>query len=70
MFTSKIFTDSSNVNGGGKIGVVGFGNAGVYVLLSTGSSFLKHELLHKAFGYNTGGWRVEKHPRTLARVNK
>jgi hypothetical protein len=47
--------------------LVGFGDAGVYVsrALSTGG-FEPPVLRIGNFGYNAGGWRVEKHPRFLA----
>ncbi|CAM3789046.1 FG-GAP repeat protein [Vibrio aerogenes CECT 7868] len=59
----------ADVNGDGKADVVGFGGAGVYVSLSTGTSFSAPSLWVNAFGYNAGQWRVEKHPRMMADVN-
>eukprot|EP00551_Chaetoceros_affinis_P004278 CAMPEP_0203667352 /NCGR_PEP_ID=MMETSP0090-20130426/4193_1 /ASSEMBLY_ACC=CAM_ASM_001088 /TAXON_ID=426623 /ORGANISM="Chaetoceros affinis, Strain CCMP159" /LENGTH=316 /DNA_ID=CAMNT_0050531473 /DNA_START=312 /DNA_END=1259 /DNA_ORIENTATION=- len=58
----------ADVNGDGKADVVGFGNDGVYVSLSTGSAFTQPSLWASSFGYNSG-WRVDKHPRYLADVN-
>ena len=58
-----------DVNGDGLSDIVGFGNAGVYVSLSDGETFSEPKLWINTFGYNAGGWRVEKHPRILADVN-
>ncbi|KFE72084.1 S8 family serine peptidase [Hyalangium minutum] len=60
----------ADVNGDGRQDIVGFGNAGVYVSLSTGSSFTPPQLWVAGFGYEAGGWRVEKHPRMMADVNR
>ncbi|NVJ61865.1 MAG: VCBS repeat-containing protein [Gammaproteobacteria bacterium] len=59
----------ADVDGDGRKDVVGFGNAGVYVSLSTGSGFTSPSLWVNAYGYSAGGWRVEKHPRMMADVN-
>jgi len=59
----------SDVNGDGRDDVVGFGNGGAYVSLSTGSSFSSPVQWSNNYGYNAGGWRVERHPRTLADMN-
>ena len=59
----------ADVNGDGKQDVVGFGNEGVRVSLSTGTSFTAPQVWVAEFGYNAGGWRVENHPRLLADVN-
>jgi len=58
-----------DVNGDGKADIVGFGNEGAYVSLSTGSGFTQTELGLGGFGYNAGGWRVGMHPRHLVDVN-
>ena len=58
-----------DVNGDGKQDIVGFAAGGVYVSLSTGSNFTAPGLWVNNYGYNTGKWRVEKHPRFLADVN-
>jgi hypothetical protein len=53
--------------GSGRQDVVGFGNAGVYVSRSQADgSFSALQLVVNNFGYDAGGWRVEKHPRLLA----
>lgn len=59
----------ADMNGDGKADVVGFGNDGVVVAISTGSSFSTAQLWSTSFGYDAGGWRVEEHPRMLADVN-
>ena len=47
--------------------IVGFGDAGVYVALSNGDgTFQGAQLVIDDFGYEAGGWRVDKHPRFLA----
>ena len=60
----RIMTD---VNGDGRDDIVGFGDDGVHVSLSTGSSF-SAPTISVGFGYD-GGWRVDKHPRMAADVN-
>jgi hypothetical protein len=59
----------ADVNGDGKADIVGFGDQGVYVALSTGSSFGPMQFWLNDFGYVAGGWRVERHPRMLADMN-
>jgi hypothetical protein len=59
----------ADVNGDGKQDIVGFGDAGAYVSLNTGSSFTAPALWVANYGYGAGGWRVAKHPRELADVN-
>ncbi len=59
----------ADVTGDGKADIVGFGDAGVYVALSNGDgTFRAAQLVVEDFGYEAGGWRVEKHPRFLADV--
>jgi hypothetical protein len=57
----------ADTNGDGRADIVGFGDAGVYrsPALTTGA-FGPAQLVIADFGYNAGGWRVEKHPRLLA----
>jgi hypothetical protein len=58
----------ADVTGDGRADIVAFGDAGVYVALSNGDgtfTFKPHPVL-RHFGYEAGGWRVEKHPRLLA----
>lgn len=58
----------ADANGDGKADVVGFGHAGAYVALSTGSSFTRASIWVNTYGYTEGGWRVELHPRMMADV--
>lgn len=58
----------ADINADGMQDIVGFGDAGVWVSLSTGSSFGRVNFVLADFGVNQG-WRVEKHPRFLADVN-
>ena len=58
----------ADVNGDGKQDIVGFGNSGVYVSLSTGTGFSTPTFVVADFGYDQG-WRVDKHIRTTADVN-
>jgi hypothetical protein len=59
----------ADVNGDGKADIVGFGNSGVALATSSGNDFVVREGVLEGFGYDEGGWRVEKHPRYLADVN-
>ena len=59
----------ADVNGDGKQDVVGFSNDAVWVALSTGSGFGTAQPWVDGFGYDTGGWRIDKHPRMMADVN-
>jgi len=79
---TKLFTDFSvnagwtqdhprvlgDVNGDGKVDLVGFGANGVYLALSTGTGFQAPVMTIAAFGTNAGGWTLD-HPRTLGDVN-
>jgi len=58
----------SDVNGDGKADIVGFGNNGVYVGLSSGSGFGNAPLWVNNFGYNQG-WRNDKGLRMMSDVN-
>jgi hypothetical protein len=58
-----------DINRDGWDDIVGFGDAGVWTALSTGSGFAPAQFVLAAYGYNAGGWRVDKHPRLLADVN-
>jgi hypothetical protein len=61
----------ADVNGDGKADVVGFGDAGAWVSLSTGSSFKNPQLWVGAYGYGPSGgyWRVGLHPRFVTDMN-
>jgi Ca2+-binding RTX toxin-like protein len=61
----------ADVNGDGRADIVGFGEAGVFVSLTSGNGDfgpLSFEL--QAFGNSSGGWNTQDHyPRQLADVN-
>lgn len=50
--------------------IVGFGDAGVYVSRAVRFQFTFPTLWVDNYGYNAGGWRVERHPRLLGNVNR
>lgn len=57
----------ADTNGDGRADVVGFGNAGVYVARAkSDGTFSPIEFEVANFGYNAGGWRVDRHPRFMA----
>jgi M6 family metalloprotease-like protein len=57
----------ADTTGDGRADIVGFGNDGVWVARANGAGgFDAPQLLVPNFGYNAGGWRVEKHPRFVA----
>jgi len=57
----------ADITGDGRADIVGFGNAGVYVAISNGDgTFQPVRRVVDNFGYNAGGWRVDRHPRFLA----
>jgi hypothetical protein len=59
----------ADVTGDGRADIVGFGDGGVWVSLNNGNgTFQAPQLALADFGYNAGGWRVERHPRLLADV--
>lgn len=59
----------ADITGDGRADIVGFGNAGVWVSLNNGNgTFQAPQLVANNFGYNAGGWRVDKHERILADV--
>ncbi|RXW19942.1 hypothetical protein EST38_g5909 [Candolleomyces aberdarensis] len=54
----------ADVNGDGHGDIVGFGDGGVYVAIGNGDgTFQAPRLVISDFGYQAGGWRVDKHPR-------
>jgi len=57
-----------DVDGDGQADIVGFGEQGVIVALSTGDGFAEPEMWVDNYSYSNG-WRVDKHPRFLADVN-
>ena len=57
----------TDLTGDGRADIVGFGNDGVWVALNNGNgTFQAPQLMVGSFGFNSGGWRVENHPRFLA----
>ena len=58
----------ADVRGNGRADIVGFGDAGVYVAYSNGDGTFTFNAVPVVpdFGYEAGGWRVDKHPRFLA----
>ena len=57
----------ADLTGDGRADIVGFGNAGVWVALNNGDgTFKAPQMVINNFGYNAGGWRVDRHPRFLA----
>jgi hypothetical protein len=58
----------TNIDGNNRSDILGFGDDGVWVSLSTGSSFAQNTFRVAGFGYNQG-WRINKNPRFLADVN-
>ena len=57
----------ADLTGDGRADIVGFGDAGVWVSLNNGNgTFQPVQKVVDNFGYDAGGWRVEKHPRFLA----
>jgi hypothetical protein len=58
----------ADLTGDGRADIVAFGNDGVYIALNQGDgtfAFTPVPALN-AFGYDAGGWRVERHVRVLA----
>lgn len=60
----------ADVTGDGKADIVGFGDAGVYVAVSQGAGTFSYSPSPalQDFGYDAGGWRVDRNPRFLARI--
>ncbi|MFO7664707.1 MAG: FG-GAP-like repeat-containing protein [Chloroflexota bacterium] len=59
----------ADVTGNGRVDIVGFGNAGVWVSKNNGDgTFQAPQMVVANFGYEAGNWRVERHPRFLADV--
>ncbi len=57
----------ADITGDGRADIVGFGDAGVYISRNlTAGGFDAPSLIIKNFGYNAGGWLVDRHPRFLA----
>ncbi|PPR06992.1 hypothetical protein CVT24_011070 [Panaeolus cyanescens] len=60
----------ADLTGNKRSDLIGFGDAGVLVALNRGDgTFDAPKLALDNFGYEAGGWRVEKHPRVLADID-
>nr|4TQJ_A Chain A, Lectin 2 [Cyclocybe aegerita]4TQJ_B Chain B, Lectin 2 [Cyclocybe aegerita]4TQK_A Chain A, Lectin 2 [Cyclocybe aegerita]4TQK_B Chain B, Lectin 2 [Cyclocybe aegerita]4TQM_A Chain A, Lectin 2 [Cyclocybe aegerita] len=70
--TTKHVRLIADTTGTGKGDIVGFGNAGVYVSVNNGKNTFADppKMVIANFGYDAGGWRVEKHLRYLADIRK
>lgn len=66
--TTKHVRLSGDVDGDQQSDIVGFGDAGVYSSLSTGTGFTSAAFVVADLGYDQG-WRVDKHPRLLGDLN-
>ncbi|WP_449283287.1 FG-GAP-like repeat-containing protein [Leucobacter sp.] len=58
----------ADVDGDGRLDVVGFASGGVYVALNSGSGLQPVSRWVSGFG-TSAGWQTGRHPRTLADVN-
>ena len=59
----------ADLTGDGRADIAGFGDAGVWVALNNGDgTFQAPRLVVANFGYEAGGWRVDRHPRFLAEL--
>ena len=57
----------ADLTGDGRADIVGFGYVGVRVSLNNGNgTFQAPQLVVANFGYDAGGWRIDRHPRFLA----
>lgn len=61
----------ADLSGNGRLDIVGFGDAGVYVARGRGDGTFDYTPVPvlQDLGYVAGGWRVDRHPRFLADVN-
>ena len=58
---------ASDLTGNGRVDLIGFGDKGVSVALNNGNgTFQATKLVLESFGYNAGGWSIEKHPRFVS----
>jgi len=63
----RFMADIRNI---GRADIIGFGDDGVFVSLNNGDgTFSPASLATTGFGYNSSGWRLEKHLRFLADTN-
>ncbi|NQU42006.1 S8 family serine peptidase [bacterium] len=66
--TTKHIRTLGDVNGDGKDDIVAFGDNGVQVAMSSGSSFAHQGYWDVRMTYSMG-WRVARHPRAVADMN-
>lgn len=59
----------ADANGDGRVDIIGFGEDGVYVALSTGNTFAQHSKWTTAFDYGVNGWDNSEYIRTIADIN-
>jgi hypothetical protein len=60
-----------DLTGDGRADIIGFGDAGVYTSRNNGNGTfqpISQQPVVANFGYDAGGWRVERHPRFLANL--
>jgi|WetSurMetagenome_2_1015567.scaffolds.fasta_scaffold59480_2 hypothetical protein len=59
----------ADIRGRGYPDIVGFGNDGVHIAFNNGDgTFENPKMVLNKFGYDVGGWRVDRHPRFLADI--
>lgn len=58
-----------DVNGDGKDDIIGYGNAGVYVSLSTGTGFTEPRIFLNHYYTAANGWSPDQHVRTVGDIN-
>ena len=61
---------TADINGDTKQDIVAFGDHGVWVAMANGIGFDSPQLVLQEFAIQAGGWRVDRHPRVMADVNK
>jgi hypothetical protein len=66
----KHIRTTADVNGDGRQDIVAFGDHGVWIALSTGSSFGPAQYVLAEFGYFAGNWRLQHHTRLLADIDR
>jgi len=60
----------ADLNGDGAADIIGFGDAGVWIAMNEGDgTFHASVFVLAEFGYDAGGWRVNRHPRLVGDLN-